>query len=180
LVGAVGGPTPTIGHGILSQSDEVEDSGFNVGFLALGKRDLRGLALAGPLDLERIVVSSAPFKISITSVSSEGYGTWQDNLEIAGLPHWKSKHYGTSRPTCCSRYVVKGSPIPRETTVQRLFGCLARRAVAFDSRSSQRANQLTNKVSYRPVPPCLPPTSSGRSSDSGWPASSGMTPCNST
>ena len=87
LVGAIGGATPTVGHGILSPSDDVEDRGFNVGVPALGERDLRGLALTGHVDLERIVVSSAAFKISMTSVSSEGYDTWQDNLEIAGLPH---------------------------------------------------------------------------------------------
>jgi hypothetical protein len=62
-------------------------TGFDVGAPVLGEWDLRGFSLAGHLDLEGIVLSSTPFKISITSMDSEGYDTWQDNPEIAGLTH---------------------------------------------------------------------------------------------
>jgi hypothetical protein len=52
LVAAVGRPTATAGQGILTQGDDVEDSGFDACVPALGERDLRELALAGPLNLQ--------------------------------------------------------------------------------------------------------------------------------
>jgi hypothetical protein len=51
LVGAVGRPTATVRQGILGQSNDVEDSGFDVCAPALGEWDLRLLVLAGHLDL---------------------------------------------------------------------------------------------------------------------------------
>ena len=86
LVAAVGGPVPPVGQGILCEGDYMENGGFDVGAPVLGEWDLWGVSLAGHLDLEGIVLSSAPLKISITSMNSEDYDTWQDNPEIAGLP----------------------------------------------------------------------------------------------
>lgn len=86
LVGAVGGPAPTVGQGVLCEGDYMENGGFDVGAPVVGEWDLRGFSLAAHLDLEGIVLSSAPFKIGITSMDSEGYDTWQDNPNIPGLP----------------------------------------------------------------------------------------------
>jgi hypothetical protein len=52
LIGAIGGPTATVGQGILSEGHDVEDSGFDADVPALGERDLRRLGLTGHLDLQ--------------------------------------------------------------------------------------------------------------------------------
>ena len=46
LVAAVGRPATAVGQGILGQSDDVENSGFDVGAPSLGERDFLRLALA--------------------------------------------------------------------------------------------------------------------------------------
>jgi hypothetical protein len=55
LVAAVGGPTPAVGQGILSHSDYMDSSGFDVGAPALGKRYLGLFGLAGHLDFHEKV-----------------------------------------------------------------------------------------------------------------------------
>jgi hypothetical protein len=52
LVGAIGRPTATVGQGILTQSDDVQDSGFDVSAPAFGERDFRLLVLAGHFRLQ--------------------------------------------------------------------------------------------------------------------------------
>jgi hypothetical protein len=52
LLAAVGRPTATVGQGLLTQGDDVQDRGFDVGAPTLGERDFRLLVLAGHFRLQ--------------------------------------------------------------------------------------------------------------------------------
>jgi hypothetical protein len=87
LVGAVGRPASAVGHGILGQGDDVKDAGFDVFASALGEWNLRGFALAGHRNLEGIILSLAPLKVSIKLGDIMGYSGRGAIREIGGPAH---------------------------------------------------------------------------------------------
>ena len=83
LVAAVGGPTPAVDQGILSQSDYMDNSGFDVGAPALGQRYL-GLT---------VFITTCPVAVSARSTSCNVSGDSPTTLrrpsrDTSAAPAW--------------------------------------------------------------------------------------------